>query len=329
MIFMYLKLEYIEQPDGICICRCYGYEDVLILPEEVLGKPVTALYDYALSSSRPWKEPDEVKQVTLHEEERGFTEETELSGEFLREVFLPKSLKRIGDYAFYLCRNLHTLHIQRNLDAMGGGVFVWCRSLSLLTFSGVSYDHHGINGVLSELTQELETEITYEDGTSLRLTFPEYYEESVENTPARIIDIHWHGSGYKYRQCFPETKLDLKRYDELFPYAVANEFVPTCVRIALNRLMTPVQLTEKAKESYLIFLLEHMEEILTEAVRLEDLEQVRFLSEQEIHGQRLLGKEAADRAVDEASRRESAELASFLMDYRREHFRSRRKTFEL
>lgn len=326
---MYLKLEYIEQEDGVCICRCYGYEDILILPEEILGRPVTALYDYALSGSGPRKAPEKVKQVILREDEKGFTDETELSGEFLKEVYLPKSLKRIGDYAFYLCRNLHTLHVQGNLEAMGGGVFVWCRALSLLTFSNVSYEYHGMNGVLAELTQELDAKITYRDGTSLRLTFPEYYEESVENTPARIIDIHWHGSGYKYRQCFPETKLDLKRYDELFPYAVANEFVPTCTRIALNRLMTPVQLSEKAREGYLNFLQAHMEEILSDAVREENLEQVRFLSEQQAHGQRLLTREAADRALDLASRRESAELASFLMDYKRAHFRNRRKTFEL
>lgn len=329
MICMYLKLEYIEQKDGVCICRCYGYEDILILPEEILGRPVTALYDYALSGSKPRKAPEEVKQVILHEDERGFTDETELSGEFLKEVYLPKSLKRIGDYAFYLCRNLHTLHVQGNLEAMGGGVFVWCRALSLLTFSNVSYEYHGMNGVLAELTQELDAKIVYRDGTSLCLTFPEYYEESVENTPARIIDIHWHGSGYKYRQCFPETKLDLKRYDELFPYAVANEFVPTCARIALNRLMTPVQLSEKAREGYLTFLQEHMEEILTEAVREEHLERVRFLCGQELRGQRLVTREAADQALELASGRESAELASFLMDYKREHFRNRRKTFEL
>lgn len=326
---MYLRLEYIEQEDGICIVRCYGYEEVLVLPEEMMGKPVTALYAYALSSSRPAEEPGQVKQAVLHEEEKGFTEEQELSGAFLKEVYLPKSLKRIGDYAFYLCRNLHSLHIQRNLDAMGGGVFVWCRSLSFLTFTGVSRDHHGMDGVLSELTQELDAEITYQDGTHLRLTFPEYYEESVENTPARIIDIHWHGSGYKYRQCFPETKLDLKRYDELFPYAVANEFVPTCTRIALNRLMTPVQLSEKAKEGYLAFLQEHMEEILSEAVREENLEEVRFLAEQEAAGQRLLSRESAELALKLSSDRESAELASFLMDYKRKYFRTRRKTFEL
>lgn len=326
---MYLKIDYTDQEDGVCICRCYGCEDTLVLPEEIMGKPVVALYDYALSSSRPGKKPEQVKQAVFHEDESMFGEERELSGEFVKEVYLPKSLKRIGDYAFYLCRNLHTLHVKGDLERMGGGVFVWCRSLSLLTFSGVSYENHGMNGILSELTQELDAEITYRDGTALRLTFPEYYEESVENTPARIIDIHWHGSGYKYRQCFPGTRLDLKRYDELFPYAVANEFVPTCTRLALNRLRTPVQLSRKARENYFAFLKEHIKEILTEAVRGEDLELVRFLAEQELREERLLTEDAAEFASGLASGRGAAELGGFLMDYRRVHFRRKRKTFEL
>lgn len=212
---------------------------------------------------------------------------------------------------------------------MGGGVFVWCRALAAVFFSDVSYENHGINGVLAELTQELEAEITYEDGTHLRLIFPEYYEESVENTPARIIDIHWHGSGYKYRQCFPGTKLDLKRYDDLFPYAVANEFVPTCTRIAFDRLMTPVQLSDRARERYLTFLREHMDEILTGLVKQEDLEKIQFLADQEYNGERFLTKEETDRAAELAAMRQSAELTSFLMDYRRTYFRTGRRTFEL
>lgn len=321
---MYLRLDYMEQEDGICICRCYGYEEVLVLPETIDGKPVTALYDYALSGSRPRIEPVNVKQAVQNEEERGFSGEKELSGEFLKEVYLPGTLKRIGDYAFYFCRNLESLHFRGNLEKLGGGAFVWCRGLKKVTFDGVSRENHGINGVLSELTQELEAEICYRDGEKLRLTFPEYYEESVENTPARIIDIHWHGSGYKYRQCFPGTCLDLKRYDGLFPYAVANEFAETCIRLAMNRLRYPVQLSSAFRERYETYLKEHMDEMLKDGIKRDDMENIRFLAEEGF-----LDKEHTDRAVELASGLQRAELCSFLMDYRREHFQTGKKTFEL
>ena len=74
-------------------------------------------------------------------------------------MYLPASLKRIGDYAFYMCRNLHTIHFRRELEYLGGGAFVWCRGLSRLTFGQVPREGHGIYSVLAELTQELETEI--------------------------------------------------------------------------------------------------------------------------------------------------------------------------
>lgn len=321
---MYLRVEYTETENDICICRCYGYEDVLVIPDKILGKPVTALYDYALSSSSPRKEPKEVRQIVLNEEEQGFAGECALEGEFLREVYLPSSLKRIGDYAFYMCRNLHTIHFQGELEYLGGGAFVWCRGLSRLTFCHVPKDGHGIYSVLAELTQELETEILWDEGTELYLTVPEYYEESVENTPARIIDIHWHGSGYKYRQCFSGGKLDLRHYDELFPYAVANEFPGTCISLALNRLRTPVQLSDGAREAYTAFLKAHMEELLRTAIREDDLEKIRFLA---LGG--LLDREDVEQAAELAARRQSAEIGSFLMDYQREHFRPKKKTFEL
>lgn len=321
---MYLRLDYIEREDGICICRCYGYEEVLVLPETIDGKPVTALYDYALSGSRPRIEPVNVKQVVQNEAERGFSEEAELSGEFIKEVYLPGTLRRIGDYAFYFCRNLESLHFQGDLEKLGGGAFVWCRGLKKVTFDGVSRENYGIKGVLSELTQELEAEICYKDGEKLCLTFPEYYEESVENTPARIIDIHWHGSGYKYRQCFPGTSLDLKRYDALFPHAVANEFTDTCIRLAMNRLRFPVQLSSQARERYEAYVREHENEILKACIQEDDMEVLFFLA-----GNGYLDKEHTDRAVELSSRLQRAEFCSFLMDYRREHFQIGRKTFEL
>lgn len=39
-----------------------------------------------------------------------------------------------------------------------------------------------------------------------RLVFPEFFEEAVENTPARILETHTHGSGMWYRNCFVQTE---------------------------------------------------------------------------------------------------------------------------
>ena len=156
------------------------------------------------------------------------------------------------------------------------------------------------------------------------MTFPEYYEESVENTPARIIDTHWHGSGYKYRQCFPERKLDLGGYDRLFPYAVANELPDTCLQLALNRLKYPLSLTEEAAGQYRKFLADHGKELVKQAVQKEDPDLLVLMEEQG-----LLSEELTAFATSYAAERGAAEVGSFLMDYRRRHSGRRKKTFEL
>ena len=321
---MYLKIDYVEREDGICVCRCYGYEEVLVIPEEIQGKPVTELYDHALASSRSAKEPANMQQVVLHEEERGFAEERELAGEFLKEVYLPSSLKRIGNYAFYFCRNLHTLRFRGDMEEMGSGLFVWCKSLKYLVFDQISRSRNGMEHILADITWEVETRWRFRDGTVLQLTFPEYYEEAVENTPARNIDTQWHGSGYKYRQCFRDQTMILRHYDDIFPYAVGNEFSDTCIRIAMNRLRFPEQLSLEAKKQYEEYIKNHIHEVLKEKIRAESLDDVQFLAEQG-----LLEKEDTDKAVELASIYQKAELCSFLMDYRRRHFKAVRKTFEL
>lgn len=321
---MYLRILYTEQAESVSICRCYGYEECLVLPDEINGKRVTTLDSYALAYSEPADYPENLKEIILNEEEKGFFREMPLCGEALQEVVLPKHLQSIGDYAFYYCRNMHTLHVQGDIRHIGGGAFMWCRSLKKIVFQNMSWEKHGINELLSELNQELETEITFADGTHIRLTFPEYYEESVENTPARIISTAWHGSGYKYRQSFPNTRLDMGYYDKLFPYAVANELEATCIHLAVNRLMTPCFLSEGAREKYLDYLREHGGNLVKEAVRQDDLEMIVFLADQE-----LLTRELTDLATQQASMLDRAELGSYLMDYRREHFRTRKKKFEL
>ena len=80
----------------------------------------------------------------------------------------------------------------------------------------------------------------------------------------------------------------------------------------------------EAKKQYEEYIKNHIHEVLKEKIRAESLDDVRFLAEQG-----LLEKEDTDKAVELASIYQKAELCSFLMDYRRRHFKAVRKTFEL
>lgn len=49
------------------------------------------------------------------------------------EVVLPKSLKEIGDYAFYDCKNLVSVNIPAGVTSIGNGAFHGCTSLTSIT----------------------------------------------------------------------------------------------------------------------------------------------------------------------------------------------------
>lgn len=89
------------------VLRCYGYEQTLVIPDELMGRPVTELAPYACSSSDPgdrWKKY-EIQETVLHEEEKLPGEEQELAGELLTEVYLPRHLKRSAPMPFIFAGN--------------------------------------------------------------------------------------------------------------------------------------------------------------------------------------------------------------------------------
>ena len=119
----------------------------------------------------------------------------------LKIIDLPKSIRVIEDYAFYRCLSLEEIHLYAGLQKLGCGAFMGCKKLKKIVIKEVEADIYFLTEILYDFQYEVEVELYYKDGTLVKLTFPEYYEESVENTPARIIEIVFHGSGYKYRQC--------------------------------------------------------------------------------------------------------------------------------
>ena len=150
----------------------------------------------------------------------------------LKVIDLPKGIEVIEDYAFYRCLALEEIYLYAGIKRLGCGAFMGCKKLKKIVIRDVEDDIYFLTEILYDFQYEVEVELYFKDGTKVKLTFPEYYEESVENTPARIIDIVFHGSGYKYRQCIRNRQMDYEKYDSVFTYAIAQEFTPTCIRIA-------------------------------------------------------------------------------------------------
>ena len=265
-------IDYIPQGDGALIVRCFGSGPAAELPERIGALAVTALADHCFA-----KEPSvridrslvrrSVRRGGVFEEggsPAGGEEILAAAGATLREIRLPSSLRAVGDYAFYGCSSLERILFPSGLVRLGGGAFVDCNHIAEVVFE--DYDPGDGSGssllgvppclreVLAEISNEVEAVLAGPDGSDvLRLVFPGYVEESTENTPARIIEVRYLGTGYNYRQCFRGRMLDLQAYDDgkLFYLAGVNEFESTTVHLAMDRLMTPVMLSLEAGQRYL------------------------------------------------------------------------------
>ena len=242
--------------------------------------------------------------------------------EDLTEIEIPAGIQKVGRYAFYNCRNLKKLYFHSDIRDLGAGVFTGCRKINCLEVTVVDNDLSILREILMELNQQLV--VICHGEIEARLWFPEYFEEGVENTPARILEDHVHGSGLMYRNCLVKTGLNYEEYDGRFLYACASESEDLVVRLAFDRICYPQGLTKEAKEQYCGYLREHLPCLYGYMAEEKDVRQI----------QKLLEIFAPDRKeiqiVMEAMQKGGfSEAVPYLMAYYHEHFAGKRHTFSL
>lgn len=353
------SFAYERKGDSAVIWRCFSHDTKAYIPERIEGCPVTEIVPYAFSAHMDEKEMQRGLesgkiQMYVPEAVRRSGEDNEMAdgalcGDALEEIVLPKTLQSIGRYCFYDCHRLRRIVFCGALADWGTGVFTRCHHVHELCVYTAEDGRSSLKEVLDELPEEMHVDyrimgaggsgeeaadkrqISY---MQARLVFPEFYEEGVENTPARILETHVHGSGMSYRNCFRDRKFDFAQYDALFARAQALEREEIVCQMAIGRLQTPVGLTEKAAAQYGSYLYEHRYKAAGMLLARRNLETLRRLMEylsggradmQEYGaaipraGADMQGKEAdiqelAEYLTQEASRLHFTEAVSYLMD---------------
>lgn len=242
--------------------------------------------------------------------------------EDLTEIEIPAGVQKVGKYAFYNCRNLRKLYLHSDIRDLGAGVFTGCRRISCLEITVVE----GVPSILKEILMELNQQLLVicHGAVEARLWFPEYFEEGVENTPARILEDHVHGSGLMYRNCFVKTRLNYEEYDGRFAYACASESEGLVTRLSFDRLCCPEGLTEGARKRYMAYLQEHTKALYRYMAEEKDIRQIKaFL---EIFSP---DKEELQEVLQQMQQEGFAEAVPHLMAYHHHHFAGKRHTFSL
>lgn len=318
-----LEIQYREiKTGGIEILRCFCRENTVRLPNEICGKPVVKIGDYAFSAHK--RKEDEARTEKIGED---FFENESLEmfcGERVKEVYLPSGTVEIGKYAFYGCVNLTTLGFSDALLRTGTGIFTGCKLQKIFL-----QIHHEGKSALKDIVQDtrfpLEVEVYYADQKEKsRLFFPEYYEEAVENTPARIIETHFHGTGYQYRQCFFRGEIDYRKYDQLFEVAAVQENKDVVWEILAGRMLMPYGVSDYSWLQYEGYLKQHQTEMME---NLEENDQMPFL--EMLSRKNFFTREGIEAAIDWASKKKKTEILSLLMDEQNKRFPKKKKTFEL
>lgn len=261
--FVYEKKE-----QGICILRCYAKESRVVVPEEIEGLPVTEIAPYAFAADME-KEPKNPGELPC------------ICGELLEELVLPGTVERIGRYVFYNCRYFREFTFGANIRYMGAGAFTGCKRLSKLHVRDMGQEKSCLREVLVDLNQTVTVEWLGKDG--FQVLYPAFFEEAVENTPARIIETHTHGVGIQYRNAFRNTQIDWEEYDRLFEIGRHNMEPEEAVYASAYRLKRPLGLKEEAAQSYENFLREHMERAAELFQREGETELLRWLAEEFVH----------------------------------------------
>ena len=240
-------------------------------------------------------------------------------GAMLTEIMFPDTLERIGRYAFYGCENLEKISFYSHIKDIGAGAFTGCHKVRNLDVTIVEGKRSCLRELLMELREEQSVCYHSEKGEA-RLIFPEFFEEAVENTPARILETHTHGSGILYRNCFVQTDLQFGLYDNRFPWAKENEQLATVFRIAFGRLLNPLELSLEAEEKYRSFLQEQWKEAGVWAAEQEEPCYLHYLAEKVA-----ATREEVEYLIVEAGKKNRIETVSYLMNYQHERYPERVK----
>ncbi|MDO4305475.1 MAG: leucine-rich repeat protein [Eubacteriales bacterium] len=323
MIFLYEQGE-----QGIRISRVFGIGESVEIPEKIQGYPVTELGAYAFSDRMDRKEFEGILASGKLCRDDGIPADSvegipEMAGDVLQEVCLPEHLAKIGRYAFYNCRNLRKIRVGSELSDLGAGALTGCHRIERVEAKLREDGSSCLRELLTELPEELRVDLR-KNGETGRFWFPEFFEEGVENTPARILENHVHGSGIRYRNCFSHKSLNIKEYDKLFAYARAWEQESAVARLAADRVLYPMELSESAKEQYVNFLKEHILPAVSYLAQKKEYSAMGKILE-EI----LPGREDLDEMLVWSEREGDMECVSLLMDHLHRHTKMRRKVFEL
>lgn len=291
--------------EGVTILRCAADTAHIVLPDLVLGQPVTALGPYALSQ----REPDLsgcADAFQVHVTCGGTEPQHDASA--IRDLVLPAGLKTVGDYAFYNCRNLAHLTLTGSVERLGSDSFMNC-PLQSITLTLGEAGRSCLRPLLADCVADLEVVLRFPSGEEARLFFPAWHEELELLAAPHIFQTRIQGGGYACRQCVQNGVVDFGAYDGCLDRLLAEHDFSAACRMALDRLRWPFRLSAGAKAAYRSVLSDRGAEAVALLLDRRDTEGLSFLLSQKV-----LSPAQRAAACDAARQRGNTEALALLLE---------------
>ncbi|TCL59105.1 leucine-rich repeat protein [Allofournierella massiliensis] len=311
-----------REAGGVALLRCETSAPQLLLPDELDGLPIIRLGDYVFSAREPKQLPEGAFTLRLTS---GGEELPAHDAAALRMVRLPQKALSLGNYAFYGCTGLEALEIGGHLQTVGTDAFMNCFSLRRMTLTAPAEECRCLRGLLQEYSGELELCFAPAAGPECRLFFPAYDEDYEEMAAPHIFHYNIRGVGYLCRQSFDGHCFRYDQYDASLDLLLRTHEFSLAVRMAMDRLRFPVQLSETARTAYLSCLEQHTEQVLELVLTEADTAPLSFLLSLD-----LLGRPALAEGCEMARTARRTEALGLLLEYQNRRFGApRARSFDL
>ena len=311
-----------REEGGIALLRCETNAPQLLLPDELDGLPIIRLGDYVFSAREPKQLPEGAFRLRLTS---GGEELPAHDAAALRMVRLPQKALSLGNYAFYGCIGLEALEIGGHLQTVGTDAFMNCFSLRRMTLTAPAEECRCLRGLLQEYSGKLELCFAPAAGPECRLFFPAYDEDYEEMAAPHIFHYNIRGVGYLCRQSIDGHCFRYDQYDASLDLLLRTHEFSLAVRMAMDRLRFPVQLSETARAAYLSCLEQHTEQALELVLTEADTAPLSFLLSLD-----LLGRPALAEGCGMARTARRTEALGLLLEYQNRRFGApRARSFDL
>ena len=311
-----------REEGGIALLRCETSAPQLFLPDELDDLPIIRLGEYVFSARGPKYLPEGTFTLRLTS---GGEEMPIHNATALRMVRLPQKDLSLGNYAFYGCTGLEALEIGGSLQTVGTDAFMNCFSLKRVTLAAPAEECRCLRGLLQEYSGELELHFAPAAGPECRLFFPAYDEDYEEMAAPHIFHYNIRGVGYLCRQSFDGHCFRYDQYDAALDLLLRTHEFSLAVRVALDRLRFPVQLSQAAQAAYLTCLEQHTGQALELVLAEPDTSPLSFLLNLD-----LLDRPALAEGCEMARTARRTEALGLLLEYQNRRFGApRARSFDL